>query len=53
MDKVKVIKTCLKVGALVMAGAATLINDKLAKEDMTETVTKKVSEALANQAKES
>ena len=53
MDKVKVIKTCLKIGALVMAGAATLINDKLAKEDMTETVTKKVAEAFSNQAKES
>jgi hypothetical protein len=53
MDKAKVIKTGLKIGALVLAAAVTVINDKVAKNEMNETVTKKVAEALENQAKES
>lgn len=53
MDKAKVLKTVLKVGALALAAAVTVINDKVAKTDMDETVAKKVAEALENQAKES
>ena len=52
MDKAKVIKTCLKIGALGLAAVVTIVNDKLAKQDMDETVAKKVAEALANQAEE-
>ena len=53
MDKAKVIKTGLKIGALVLAGVVTVINDKVTKSEMNETVAKKVAEALANQAEES
>lgn len=52
MDKAKMIKTGLKIGALVLAGAVTLLNDKVAKSEMDETVAKKVAEALANQGEE-
>lgn len=53
MDKAKMIKTGLKLGALALAGVVTILNDKVAKSDMDETVAKKVAEALTNQAKES
>lgn len=53
MDKAKAIKTGLKIGALALAAVVTVINDKVAKNDMDETVAKKVAEALENQAKES
>lgn len=53
MDKAKVLKTCLKVGALGLAAVVTIINDRVSKQDMDETVAKKVAEALANQAEES
>lgn len=53
MDKAKIIKTCLKVGAFAMATAATVINSKMAEKEMNDTVAKKVAEALENQAKES
>lgn len=53
MDKAKVLKTVLKVGALGLAAVVTVINDKVAKNEMNETVAKKVAEALENQAKES
>lgn len=46
-----VVKTCLKIGALIMAGGATLINDKLANDNMKETVVKTVDEALKDQVK--
>lgn len=53
MNKAKIIKTGLKIGALVLAGVVTLINDKVNKSEMDETVAKKVAEALANQTEES
>lgn len=53
MDKTKVIKTGLKLGALALAGVVTILNNKVASEEMEETVAKKVAEALANQTKES
>ena len=53
MDKAKVLKTGLKIGALALAGVVTLVNNKLSNDEMKETVAKKVEEALANQAKES
>ena len=53
MDKAKVIKTGLKIGALVLAGVVTIINDRVSKSEMDETVAKKVTEALAHRAEES
>lgn len=53
MDKTKLLKMGLKVGALVFAGVATVMNNKMADDEMKATVEKKVAEALANQAKES
>ena len=53
MDKAKIINTGLKIGALALAGLVTILNDRVAKSEMDETVAKKVAEALANQAKES
>ena len=51
--KTKLLKMGLKVGALVFAGVATVMNNKMADDEMKATVEKKVAEALANQAKES
>lgn len=53
MDKAKVLKAGLKVGALALAGVVTVINNKLSSNEMKETVAKEVKEALAKQAKES
>ena len=53
MDKAKVLKAGLKVGALVLAGVVTTLNNKLSNAEMEETVAKKVAEALENQVKES
>lgn len=53
MDKAKVLKAGLKVGALVLAGVVTALNNKLSNAEMEETVAKKVAEALENQVKES
>lgn len=53
MDKTKLLKNGLKVGALVLAGVVTMLNNKVADDEMKATVEKKVAEALANQAKES
>ena len=49
----KVVKTLLSVGGLLLSGAATLINNKVAEDKMQETITKEVAKALADQAKES
>ena len=51
MDKAKVIKTGLKLGALALAGVVTILNNKMSSDEMKETVAKEVSEALKNQAK--
>jgi hypothetical protein len=53
MNKANLIKTGLKLGALALAGVVTILNNKVANDEMEETVAKKVAEALANQAKES
>ena len=53
MDKAKGIKLGLKLGALVLAGVATILNDKVAKGEMTETVAKEVEKHFADQVKES
>ena len=53
MDKANLLKTGLKLGALALAGIVTVLNNKVASDEMEETVAKKVAEALANQAKES
>lgn len=51
MDKAKTIKTCLKLGALVLAGVATLINSKLSSDEMKEAVAKEVKTATTKQVK--
>ena len=53
MNKAKLLKTGLKLGALALAGVVTILNNKVANDEMEETVAKKVAEALANQVKES
>ena len=53
MDKAKIIKTGLKLGALALAGVVTILNSKLSSDEMKETVAKEVEEALKNKAKES
>lgn len=53
MDKTKVIKTGLKLGALALAGVVTLLNNKMSSDEMKETVAKEVKTALSKQAKES
>lgn len=53
MDKAKMFKTGLKLGALALAGVVTIMQNKVSSDEMEETVAKKVAEALANQAKES
>ena len=53
MNKAKMLKAGLKLGALAVAGVVTVLNNKVANEEMEETVAKKVAEALANQAEES
>lgn len=53
MNKAHLLKTGLKLGALALAGVVTILNNKVASDEMEETVAKKVAEALANQAKES
>lgn len=53
MNKANLIKTGLKLGALALAGIVTILNNKVANDEMEETVAKKVAEALANRAEES
>lgn len=53
MDKSKMLKTGLKIGALVLTGIATVLSDKVAKDDMNETIAKEVAKTIENQAKES
>ena len=49
MDKAKIIKTGLKLGALALAGVVTILNSKLSSDEMKETVAKEVKKALSNQ----
>ena len=53
IDKAKVVKTGLKLGALALAGVVTLLNGKLSSDEMKETVAKEVEKALESKAKES
>lgn len=57
MNKTKLMKTGLTLAGLVLTGVATLISDKVKSTEMEETVSKKVSEkvaeVLSNQVKES
>lgn len=53
MNKTKVLKTGLKVGALALGGVLTWLNNKIANNEMKETVVEEVKKALAEQAKES
>ena len=49
MDKAKIIKISLKLGALALAGVVTVLNGKLSSDEMKETVAKEVEKALSNQ----
>lgn len=53
MNKANLLKTGLKLGALALAGVVTILNNKVADDEMKAAVAEKVAEALANQAKES
>lgn len=53
MDKSKLMKMGLSVLGIVLTIGSTLVSDKVKSAELDETVTKKVNEALNNQAKES
>lgn len=53
MDKTKMVKLGLSALGVVLTIGSTLVNDKVKDAKLEETVSAKVKEALANQAKES
>ena len=53
MDKTKIIKVGMTVLGLVLTAGANLVQSKSQDAAMKEEIAKKVSEALANQTKES
>ena len=53
MDKSKLMKMGLSILGIVLTIGSTLVSDKVKSAELDETVTKKVNEALSNQAKES
>lgn len=53
MDKSKMVKLGMSVLGFALTIGSTLVNDKVKSNQLEETVTKKVKEALENQAKES
>lgn len=53
MDKGKMVKLGLSVLGMALTIGSTLVNDKVKDAKMEETISKKVKEALSNQAKES
>lgn len=53
MDKTKLMKLGLSVLGVALTFGSTLVNDKIKDNKLNETITKKVEEALKNQAKES
>lgn len=53
MDKTKLVKLGLSALGIVLTIGATMVNDKVKSSELEETVSKKVAEALSNQAKES
>ena len=53
MDKSKMVKLGMSALGIALTIGSTLVNDKVKSNQLEETVTKKVAEALENQAKES
>ena len=53
MDKSKMVKLGMSVLGIALTIGSTLVNDKVKSNQLEETVTKKVKEALENQAEES
>ena len=53
MDKSKLMKMGLSVLGIVLTIGSTLVSDKVKSAELDETVTKKVNEAVSDQAKES
>lgn len=53
MDKSKLVKMGLSVLGVALTIGSTIVSDKVKRNELEETVAKKVSEALSNQAKES
>ena len=53
MDIRKIGKTLLPIGALALSAVASVMSSKANEQQMEETISKKVAEALANQTKES
>ena len=53
MDKSKLVKLGLSVLGVVLSVGSTIVSDKVKSAELEETVSKKVSEALGNQVKES
>ena len=53
MDIRKIGKALLPIGALALTAVASVMSSKANEQQMEETISKKVAEALANQTKES
>ena len=53
MDKSKLVKLGLSVLGVALTVGSTIVSDKVKSAELEETVSKKVSEALGNQVKES
>jgi hypothetical protein len=53
MDKTKLVKLGLSALGIILTIGSTMVNDKVKSAELEETVSKKVAEALKNQAKES
>lgn len=53
MEKSKLMKMGLSVLGIALTVGSTMVSDKVKSTELEETVAKKVSEALSNQAKES
>lgn len=53
MDKTKLVKLGLSALGIILTIGSTMVNDKVKSTELEETVSKKVAEALKNQAKES
>lgn len=53
MDIRKIGKALLPIGALALSAVASVMSSKANEQQMEETISKKVAEALANQTKES
>lgn len=49
MNKDKLVKTGLKLGALALAGVVTILNNKTSSDEMKEAVAEEVAKALSKQ----